>query len=270
MKKYILLTALILSLGLSGIAQNELGFNVFPQMTQMNNKANRTGDPIYRALPTVSYGLGVNWTRQIGARTSGSGSIRNGILASSLKTKKSINIGLVYSAHDQKWESEFRKDGVLTQWEGSKRFDYLKIPVVAKFTRPLNHLFNVTFYGGPQLSILMKAEGGIIHWKHYDTYDYFDLPFSDRKYFNALTLDAVAGVDFEYKLTRWVYLTFGLRADLSMTTVENNDRIVNNYPTYGDVRGYDKERGNGHNSSVAFLLGFNYQLHKARYDRTRF
>lgn len=269
MKKY-LLFAFILFTSFIVSAQNEVGFYLFPQLTQVNNKANRQDDPIYSAQLTTSWGVGVSVLHQFNKRA-GHGPIRGGVTASSLKIKKSLKVGLVYSAHDQKWKSQYRlPGGEIATWEGKKRFDYVKLPVMGKLTIPLNNIFNLALFGGPQVSYLVKAEGGIIYWEHFDTYDYFDLPFSNSKYFNRFTFDAVAGIDLETKISRWVHLITGIRADWSVTTVENNDRIINNYPAYGEVNEYNKDRGNSHNSSLAFILGFTYHFHRSEHGRTRY
>ena len=268
MKKHILLIFITFS-SLLGIAQNELGFYAFPQMTQVNNKANRTDDQIYTALPTIAYGFGVSWLHQFNKRA-GHGPIRHGVTSGSMKIKKSLKLGIIYSAHEQKWRSVYNKNGLPATWEGKKRFDYLKIPVMGKLTLPINNKFNFAVFGGPQLSYLIKAEGGIVYWERREGGDYFDLPFSEKKYFNAFTVDAVLGFDIEYKISRWVHLIAGIRSDISLSTVENNERILNNYPSYGEVKDYDKERGNSHNTTVALILGFSYHFHHAEFNKTRY
>jgi hypothetical protein len=172
---------------------------------------------------------------------------------------------------NQKFTSEYRisKDSVATH-SGKKRLSYIQLPVMFQLTTPLSKKVNFSVFGGPQFSFLGKAKGGIVYWKHYENFDYYDLPFADRGYYKKITMDATAGFNFEYKATRWVHLLSGMKMNYSLTTVENTGAIINNYPTYGQINGYTKERGNGHNSSLALVVGVMYQFHKAEHHKTRF
>ena len=127
----------------------------------------------------------------------------------------------------------------------------------------------------------MKADGGIVHWeRRADGSVYYDLPFADIAYFKRFTLDAVAGIDFEYKvqkgrigkfeLARWVHWVVGLRGDWSATTVEHKDKEINNYPMYGRVLGFDGERTNSRNVTLGLIIGATYHFHVADYAKTRF
>ena len=279
-KKIILLFSVFISLATSAFSQNEIGIYVMPQITSLHNKANRQGDdPIYQPEVTYAYGGGVTFMHDF--KKTRYGKITGGNTSASLDHKLGLKVGLFYSANDQKFTSRYRYnlDSTITH-SGRKRFDYLKLPVNLRFTIPLNDRFNLALYGGPQVSWLFKAEGGIVHWVHYDTFDYYDLPFSDISYFKRFTLDAVAGIDLEYKvkkgrignfvLAKWVHFVFGIRADWSATTVEHKDRIINNYPSYGQVNGFSGERSNSRNSTLGFILGATYHFHKPDYAKTRF
>jgi hypothetical protein len=255
-------------------AQSELGAIYMPQLTSLHNKANRQGDPIYKALPTIAYAGGLSFSHHIN-RTGTHGPIRHGALGSHFKLKKLYRIDVIYAQHNQRFRSEYRpfKDSIATHY-GKKRLGYLKIPIMYQATHPINKHFAISFYGGPQLSILMRAKGGVVYWEHFENHDYYDLPFASKKYYNLLTFDVVTGCNMEYRFTqphlRWYNIVAGIRADWSVSTVENNDVSVNNYPVYGDVYNYDKERKNSRNTTVGLMFGVNYIFHTAEHVRTRF
>lgn len=284
MKKILLLSVVFLGVLTKFFAQNQIGIYVAPQMTSLINKANRQSqDPIYELENTYTYGGGVTFMHDF--KKTRYGKITGGQTSSSLDHKLGIKVGLFYSAQDQKFTSRYIdvEDGqpLVKTHEGRKRLDYLKLPINLRFTIPLTDKFNLALYGGPQVSYLLKADGGIVHWDHLENgTDYFDLPFSDRSYYKSFTLDGVAGVDLEYKLqrgrigrfdlARWVHLVFGIRGDWSATTVEHKDKVVNNYPVYGGLRGFSGERSNSRNVSLGLLIGATYSFHKADYAKTRF
>lgn len=286
MKKVLLLFAVFICASFGAMAQNEIGVYVMPQMTSLINKANRIGnDPIYQVENTYTYGGGVTVMHDF--KKTRYGKITGGQTSSSLDHKLGLKVGLFYSAQDQKFTSQYRtiEPGttgiVLKNHEGRKRLDYLKLPVNLRFTVPLTDKFNLALYGGPQVSYLLKADGGLVLWEHLeDGTDYYDLPFADKGYYKTFLLDAVAGLDFEYKLqrgrigrfelARWVHLVAGVRADWSATTVEHLDRNINNYPLYGKVNGFDGERTDSRNVSLGLLFGFTYHFHKPDYAKTRF
>jgi len=275
------LTVILLLFAFSLVkAQNELGVYAFPQTTTLMNKANRQGDPIYQPELTYTYGGGVTFNHDF--KKQPYGMLRGGNSARSMKKKLGLKFGVFYSAHDQKFSSRYRiKADSLAFHEGRKRFDYLKFPVNLRLTIPTtNEHFNFALYGGPQISYLMRAQGGIVYWEDRGDHDYYDLPFSDVGYFKRLTLDAVAGADVEYKFKRgsigkfefhrWVHLVMGVRGDWSVSTVENKDAIINNYPTYGNIDNYVEERTGSRNGTLSLLFGFTYLFHVADYHRTRY
>lgn len=274
MKKFFFILVCLAGLAVNGLSQNEIGILAFPQITSIHNNANRQGDPIYRAELTAAYGAGVFFLHDFKKRSYGA--IRNGATNRSMKTKWSARVSLLYSAHEQKWTSQYviksrGLDTILTH-EGRKRLDYLKLPIVGQLTFPLTNKYNLALFAGPQVSYLLNAQGGNVVWRRNpDGSTYFDLPFADKKYFKRLTFDGVFGATVEYKgLSRWVHLLVGLRGDVSITNSENAQEVVNNYPVYGDINNYQKERGNSHNTSVALMLGLNYLFHVPDHHKTRF
>ena len=48
------------------------------------------------------------------------------------------------------------------------------------------------------------------------------------------------------------------------------DKIINNYPTYGNIKNFVEERSNSRNGTVSLLFGFTYLFHRPDYHRTRF
>lgn len=274
MRRILFLIGCLVGLSINGLAQNEIGVLAFPQISSIHNKANRQGDPIYQANLTYAYGAGVFFLHDFKKRAYGA--IRNGVTGRSLKTKWSGKVSLLYSAHEQKWTSQYSiksglSDTILTH-QGRKRLDYLKLPIVGQLTFPLTNKYNLALFAGPQVSYLLNAQGGNVIWRRYASgATYFDLPFADKKYFKRFTLDGVFGATVEYKgLSRWVHLLVGVRGDFSITNSENSEAIVNNYPVYGDINNYEKERGDSHNSTVALMVGLNYIFHVPDYHRTRF
>lgn len=265
MKKSIFILVCLAGLAISGLSQNEIGVLAFPQITSIHNKANRQGDPMYRAELTAAYGAGAFFLYRFKKRSYGV--IRNVATDRSMETRWSARASLLYSAHDQKWTSQYLTNSeelnTAITHEGRKRLDYLKLPIVGQFTFPLNNKFNLALFAGPQVSYLLSAKGGNVFWrKNPDGSTYFDLPFSDMKYFKRLTFDGVLGATLEYKgLSKWVHLLVGLRGDVSITNSENTQAVVNNYPVYGEINNYQKERGNSHNTTLALTLGLSYIFH---------
>lgn len=265
MKKNFIIILFLLS-GIYSFAQNELGAFIFPQLTTMHNRANKLDDPIYQTLPTVTYGGGFSFLHHLN-KSKSHGPIRHGALSSHFKTKKSLRFDLLYVQHNQNFKSEYRVgNGIVKTHEGTKRLSYIKVPLFYEITFPINKKSSFSMYGGPQFSFLTKAQGGLVYWIHYDDYDFYDLPFSNRDYFKKITADAAGGFHFEYSMTRWMHLLVGMRFDYTLSTVENKTAIANNYPVYGA----EELRTNGRNTAFALVLGVNYQFHKAEFDRTRF
>jgi hypothetical protein len=255
-------------------AQNELGFLYLPNLSSMHNKGNRQGDPIYQPELTISQGWGASFAHHAN-RTKTHGPIRNGTLGSHFRLKKLYRIDLIYMQCHQKWRSEYpiNSDSIAIH-QGKKRLGYLKLPLMYQLTHPINNHFAISFYGGPQISLLLRQEGGIVYWERRENDIYYDLPFADKKYFKPVTIDAVFGINLVYRFTapnlRWYELTGGVRGDWTMSTVERKDAVINNYPTYGKITGWDKERTNGHNTSLAIACGLNYIFHEAEHHKTRY
>lgn len=269
MKKNLLLISCLLVVG-GLFAQNEFGGYTFPHLSSTHNAANRQGDAIYQPEPTITYGIAASFSHHLNKGKT-NGPIRHGALSSSLKIKKLIRVDLIYLEHNQKFKSEYRLSPTKDSTHyGKKRLSYLQVPVMFQLTTPLSKKVNFSVFGGPQFSFLTKAQGGNVYWVHNKDQDYFDLPFSSRDYYKKITMDATGGFNFEFKATRWVHILTGMKMNYSLTTAENTDATSNNYPVYGIVDGYNKERGNGHNSSLALTVGVMYQFHKAEHHKTRF
>ena len=248
------------SLSLSSMAQNEVGAFLFPQTSMINNKAN--GTYIYQHVPTISWGGGVNFLHFF----SGSKKQGNNKFAT-LSKRYGLRTGIIYSAHRQKWKAKYQiNEGVFADWEGKKRLDYIKLPILFEYSHPLSRKMNYIFYLGPQISILARAQGGIITWKHYGGFDYFDLPAADRKYFKSFVIETVVGAGVDYHITRWINVSASARADISATSIENNNVETNGYKPY-DI---DKDRGDSHNMSIAILFGIEYKLHKSFLGKTKY
>ncbi len=259
-------------------AQNEVGAYIFPQLSSMHNKANRQDDPIYEHLPTITYGGALTFTKQINMTKShgplrfasvGSNVSNHGRLISNTRLKTAVRIDAILVQHNQRFKSVYTTLGVEKTHTGAKRFNYLKIPIVYQVTIPVNKYVAYSLYGGPQISTLLKTTGGVVYWEYRENGEiYYDLPFSRTDYYKRFTLDAVLGFNLELRATRWMHLIGGIRADWSATTSDKNDAVTNNYPAYGKTNGV--ERKNSRNTSLALLVGFNYQIHRSEFDRTRF
>jgi hypothetical protein len=274
MKKIVCILGLILAFASNLSAQNEIGGIYFPSLTSINNRANRQDDPIYKADPTIAYGAGLSFSHHMN-KTRNHGPIKHGALGSHFSVKKLVMVDLIFTQHHQKWTSIYTlQDNTTRTKEGNKRLNYMKIPILFELVHPINNRFGIAFYGGPQISTLIRAQGGIVYWEYRDSGIYYDLPFESTKYYNRFLVDAVGGINLEYhfkkKNLRWYSPLLGIRADWSITSVENSERIINNYPHYGEINGYDKERKNSHNTSVSLVFGLNYVFHQAEHNRTKF
>lgn len=262
MMKKLQLAGFLLFLSVMVNAQNETGAYLFPQWSSINNKGN--DDPIYQHIPTVSAGAGAFFVHYFeGLKISR----QRGRFGYS-KPRLGARVDVAYSAHNQKFKSVYRDGEEQITHHGKKRLDYMKFALMAEYTRPINRHMNVVIYGGPQISYLVKADGGIVAYKRYDTYDYFDLPTADKAYFKQYLFDLTASVGVDYKFSKWVNIFAALRGDWSMTGVEDKDAEANGIGAY-NLDGND-DRSNSHNTMLSITVGVEYKLHRPEHARTKY
>jgi hypothetical protein len=224
----------------------QLGFFYLPQKTSISNSISDKDDPIFQNKTTFGGGAGINftyWTSEY----------------------LGIQIGLMYTSHNQKFVSKFKDlsyaDSMRT-YKGKKRLDYIKVPILLVSSTPINKHMSIYGYAGPQFSYLLKGDGAVVIYKHYGNgiSDYFDLPPSGSNFYNKFVLEAVVGGGFEFNLTSELSVSTSLRFDYSISDIENKDALA-----YGDVDRTlytfgDSDRKKAHNSSLGIMLGFNYSL----------
>lgn len=262
MMKKLQVAGFLLFLSVMVNAQNEMGAYLFPQWSSINNKGN--DEPIYQHIPTVSAGGGGFFVHYFEGLKISKARVRFGYS----KPRLGLRLDLAYSAHNQKFKSEYRVGEEIRTHFGKKRLDYLKLAVMAEYTRPLNRHMNVVIYGGPQLSYLLKADGGIVAYRRYSTFDYYDLPVADKAYFKTFLFDLTASIGVDYKVTKWVNIFAAIRGDWSVTGVENKNAEANGIGVY-NLEGND-DRSNSHNTGLSLTVGVEYKLHRPEHARTKY
>ena len=280
MKKFIL-PLMIFACSFSVFAQNEFGAFAFPSQTAINNSANSNVGDIFTQNVTFSGGAGVYFRHFLFDKGKGRNRFHHGRRVATFQNRWAVKTGLMYAAHNQSFTSIFNTVGSEpTTHIGKKRLDYVKAFVWLEHSYPLFHLnkINGLWYVGLQGSYLLKADGGIVTWSLRDdgTTAYFDLPPSDRGYFKSFIFESAIGTGVEYHLTKWINLNFLAHADLSITTVENNDALLFNIApeAHGGPSGvYDRRlepRGNSRNSTIAFIIGVGYTFHTPEFHRAKY
>lgn len=257
MKKH-LITLFILTAVFFAKGQNEIGAFYFPQLTSINNLEN-TETNIYTHVPTFSSGAGINYIHFFNDRYD----FRN------MLHKIGLRIDLMYSAHNQKFKSEWVPfKGAPTYFhEGKKRLDYIKLAINAEYFRPFSRHMSYIFYGGPQISYLAKSDGGIVAWnEREDGTVLYLLPPASNNYFKRVTVDFVIAAGLDYELTRYLNFSTSLRLDYSLTTIDNPEVIVGEFPQFN----VDSGRNGSRNMSIAALFGIEYTLHIPEHSKTRY
>ncbi len=229
--KILFLSILLLSVATMRLkAQVSLGIVGFGQISTLSNKV----DYINNRL-SFGGGGGVNATYDF-------------------SDKFGVQVGVLYSAQNQKLKSTYTLSGVEHTWDSRKRFDYLKIPVLLRITQPVG-AFDVVAFAGPQFSYLLKYDGGMVV---YIEDQYFDLPTtpSKNKYYNNYTIDATGGVGLELPLSKYVKLTSALKIDYNITNAQNSNAML------GDVKVSDINGGDAsaRNMTYALMLGASFKF----------
>lgn len=254
LKKVFLFSLLVVS-AVSTYAQNEVGAYIFPQYTAILN-AGYAGEEQYKNKTSFSKGVGVNFIH-----------FYKGKKDNRKHSRYAIRADLMYSGHSQAWEFEYRTgNGKTAVWEGKKRLDYIKLAPSFEISIPQSKHLSIIAFGGPQLSVLIDQDGGILTWEDRGDYDYFDLPEKSRQYYKPVTLDFALGAGIDYEYTKWINISVVLRSDISITGVENANAVVDGQKSYNS----DTELGTSRNFTLALLLGVEYTLHKPQYAKTRF
>lgn len=245
MRTFALLLVLSFLLPLDAFSQKtQVGGFYLPQITSISNSLSDKGDPIYKNKITFAGGGGVSLTYWF-------------------KNHLGVQTGLTYVSHNQKFVSSIRiTDDSIRTWKGKKRLDYLKVPLLLTFTNLLPYKRDsriaFTMAGGVQLGYLLKGDGAIVIFQHYQYDDYYDLPESGSEYYSKFVADLVISVGLDFILTKNLAINTAVRADWSITDVENkNATHYNNVPTYYYS---DPNRRKGHNSSLGLLLGLTYSF----------
>ena len=245
---------------MNSIGQNEVGAYFFPQATSIKNIHSPDNTEIYDTKTTFSGGFGVNYIHFFNDKYD----------YKNLHHKIGVRTDLMYSAHNQKFKSVWKPYPNSEDYEvnGKKRLDYLKLAINLEYFHPWTRRLSYMFYGGPQVSYLLKSDGGIVTWRDRDDNDYlyFDLPHADNDYFKKFTLDLVFGAGFDYELNKFVNFSCSARLDFNLTVMDNPDVVVNEYPHYHS----SLDRRGSRNASLALLLGLEYTLHYAHHAKTRY
>jgi hypothetical protein len=173
--------------------------------------------------------------------------------------KMGIQIGALYTSHNQKWKSEVSKgtDYYFT-WEGKKRLDYLNIPVLLRFRSRIGPKIKSAFYGGLEASYMLKSGGGlVVYIDSPGGSDFYDLPASSNSYYKKMVVQMVTGWGLDFKVSKNLILNTALRLEFALTDAANQKSTYNNAPFYS----YNgQETFKSRNYAIGLLMGVSYKL----------
>ncbi|MCU0428953.1 MAG: PorT family protein [Cytophagaceae bacterium] len=236
MQARFIVLASIFAVVISSMAQFSVGITGFPQISS-NSSDNIRSSSVLRNRITFSGGagllLGYDFSDRIGIRT-----------------------GCIYSSQNQIIRSTYTLYGTPYEHVGKKRFDYLKFPVLVKFSHPIAKKIRFNYFLGPQLSYLLKYDGGMVV---YIPDVFFDLPVtpSGNDYYKKLVLDATGGLGFDISISKRSEINTGFKLDYAITDTENKNA------TY---EGFDLQEINGQgdraarNITGALMIGFTIKI----------
>lgn len=240
------LIVLMMLLGVSWTqAQVEVGVFAFPQITSLNNKDLKK-DPVNNNMLTFSGGAGILGTYYL---SKGIG----------------LQTGCLYSAQNQKIKSNYTINGIDYEHIAKKRFDYLKFPLMLRVSKPLNDQMNWVVFGGPQLSYLLKYDGGMIIYQD----GYYDLPAtpSGNNFMKKTVIDLAFGGGIDYVLDNKFNFNAALKVDYGVTDTENkNADLYNGIDVYTLNLDNLTDRSKSHNMTIALMLGVSYKIGGGKYD----
>ncbi len=254
MLKKIILLAVVLMTAVQLKAQNEIGGYLLSSITGIYNSADKS-EELYSNSFTMSRGLGVNFIHFYKGRKDTRKHSRYG-----------YRIDLIYQGHSQKWTANYKAGSEIITKSGQTRLDYIKFSPTFEVSHPYTRHLSLILFAGPQISYLIDNDGGLLAYKEGKIYDYFDLPEQSTDYYHQFTIDAVAGMGVDYEFTKWINLTGGLRADLSLTNMDKPNKVVNGTKLYN----IEKDRNGSHNYSISLFFGVEYTLHRPEHAKTRF
>ncbi len=238
MKNIVIYLLILVSAKLS-IAQSRVGFVFFPQVSSIANPAMKS-DSVNKNLTTFSGGAGVTFTQDFSSRVG-------------------IQTGIIYSSQNQKIKSSYHsKDGNLNvEHTGKKRFDYLKLPLVLRYSLSIGEKAKLVPFAGVQLSYLLKYEGGMVVYGD----NFFDLPQTPagNNYYKKMVIDVPLGLNLEYGISKRTALVFGFKIDYSLTNAANKEASYNGTPiaSFGGISD-QKQR----NTTYGVNLGVSFNINK--------
>lgn len=245
----LLFTIVLLFFATAALPQKvQLGAYYLPQITSISNSISDKDDRIYENKLTFAGGGGLNLTYRFNS--------------------SGIQTGLLYVSHNQKFISEYfvnRRANSVATYEGKKRLDYLKVPLLFTYTYspPSKKPSTVSFttFAGPQLGYLLKADGAVMIYQHGPDSDFYDLPPASNSYYKKFIVDLVLGWGLNFRLNNHLAINTAIRADWSISDVENKGATTydNQLSTYYFG---DPDRKKSHNASLGLLLGINYTFGK--------
>ena len=286
-KILILISAIIIST--FTFSQGKIGGYVFGSNTAIHNSANREGNLLYEHLPTFSGGASIYYSKAFTDRKFGNRML-HGRRMSSFQSRWHLRLGLMYSAHNQKFKSTYRVLSPTSpeiEKEGKKRLDHLKLYAHIQHSYPFfnSKKLDMFWYMGLQGAYMLRARGGLVTWlpataennnSDNNVVQYYDLPPIDRDYYKNFVFEYAVGFGLEYHVSRWVNLTFTGHFDWSITTIENNDiYIYNSDPNHSSnvgiyERGQGEIRGDSRTTLAAFGIGAEYTFHRPEHARAKF
>lgn len=226
------------------LAQTKVGFVFFPQISSLSNADSKKDSVIQNQL-TFSGGAGINLTKY-------------------LSPKVSIQTGLYYSSQNQKFKISYRSaDGTIAvDLNGKKRFDYLKIPVLFRYSIAAGKRLNIVPFAGLQLSYLLKYDGGMVVYGE----NYFDTPPTPKgnDFYKKTLFDIPLGLNIEYSLSEKIELIIGGKIDYALGNPVNTDALYLGAPitSYGGISDQKQQF-----MTYSANLGLSFNLNKKEKER---
>jgi hypothetical protein len=227
------------------LAQSRIGFVVFPQISSLSSHEIKE-DSVNKNKLSFSGGAGITFTQNLSKRIG-------------------VQTGLIYSSQNQKIKSVYHShNGAINiEHQGKKMFDYLKVPVLLRYSFPAGKKMSIVPFAGIQLSYLLKYNGGMVVYGD----NFFDLPATPKgnNFYKKTVVDIPLGLNLEYSISEKTILTFGFKFDYALTNAVNTAAVYNgtSLSSYGGFSD-PKQR----NTTYGVNMGMSFNLNAKKKSKS--
>lgn len=224
----------------SAMAQIEVGGVYFPSITAISTGDNDENPYVDNKL-TFAGGIGATF-------------------GYNFNENFAFTTGLLYASHNQRFDAYATVgDSTWKIYTGKKRLDYLKVPLLLRYTSSSQGALRYYGFAGPQVAFLLKGDGAIVTYEHYENNGmyFFDLPPASSSYYSPMLIEFSAGLGTEYQLAPDLYLQGALKFDVAFTNTEKKSGFEENY--YKNTQ-HTMDGHNTRNYSLNLMVGVVYRL----------